>query len=50
MGFDELFECGHSQTLTIAKRPESGGLKVFCIIADKLFVKGCFRIQAELNI
>ena len=50
MGFDEVFESRHSQVLIMMKRPESGGLKVFCIIADKFFVKGCFRIQAELNI
>ena len=35
MGFDEMFEGRHSQVLTMMKRPESGGLKVFCIIADK---------------
>ena len=35
MGFDEVFESRHSQVLIMIKRPESGGLKVFCIIADK---------------
>jgi len=32
------------------ERPESGGLKVFFIIADKFLVKGCISIQAVLNI
>ena len=35
MGFDEMFESRHSQVLIMMKRPRSGGLKVFCIIADK---------------
>jgi len=34
MGFDEVFESRHSQVLITMKRPESGGLKVFCIIAE----------------
>ncbi len=42
MGFDEVFESRHSQVLIMMKRPESGGLKVFCIIADKLIVMRCF--------
>ena len=42
MGFGEMFESRHSQVLTMMKRPESGGLKVFCIIADKFFVMCCF--------
>ena len=42
MGFDEMFEGRHSQVLIMMKRPESGGLKVFCIIADKLIVMCCF--------
>ena len=42
MGFDEVFESRHSQVLIMMKRPESGGLKVFCIIADKLTVMRCF--------
>ena len=42
MGFDEVFESRHSQVLIMMKRPESGGLKVFRIIADKLIVMRCF--------
>ena len=50
MGFGEMFEGRHSQVLIMMKRPESGGLKVFCIIADKLIVMRCFPYADCLNI
>ncbi|SVC93087.1 uncharacterized protein METZ01_LOCUS345941 [marine metagenome] len=39
MDFDEIFERRHSQILTMMKRPKSGCLKVFYIIADKSLMK-----------
>ena len=42
MGFDEIFKSRHGQVLIMMKRPGSGGLKVFRIIADKLIVMRCF--------
>ena len=51
MGFDEVFEDRHNQTLTIDVATRIGCLKTFYIIADKFFViRVSYRIETILNI